>query len=121
MHDDWGNIRFISCYQGLASRPNGCINGGIEFIKNAFDWINTDMFPPKTMEILSTELKKRVALAKELGLEHFDISMNVQFISKEGQPVWAYYVSYYNLEDNILDMYIKFLDEFINIDPRIKN
>ena len=93
----------------------------VEFIKNAFDWINTDMFPPKTMEILSTELKKRVALAKELGLEHFDISMNVQFISKEDQPVWAYYVSYYNLEDNILDLYIKFLDEFINIDARIKN
>ena len=93
----------------------------VEFIKNAFNWLNTEMFPPKTMAILSDEFKKRVGLAKELGLENFDISMNVQFISKDGQSVWAYYVSYYNLADNIVELYIKFLDEFTSIDTSIKN
>ena len=93
----------------------------VEFIKNAFNWLNTEMFPPKTMAILSDEFKKRVGLAKELGLENFDISMNVQFISKDGQSVWAYYVSYYNLSDNIVELYIKFLDEFTSIDASIKN
>jgi len=91
------------------------------FIKNTFNWLETSMFPPKSSENLKKELKTRVSLAKELGLAHFDISLNLQYISNDGQSIWAYYVSYYNMEKNIVEMYIKFLDEFINIDARIKN
>ena len=91
------------------------------FIKNTFNWLETSMFPPKSGEKMKTELKTRVALAKELGLAHFDISLNVQYISNDGQSIWAYYVSYYNMEKNLVEMYIKFLDAFRDIDSRIKN
>ena len=92
-----------------------------EFITNAFDFVNTNMFPPKYMERVSVEFKERVDLAKELGLDNFDISLNVQFISKDGQSIWAYYVSFYNLKDNIVELYIKFLDEFKSFDTSVKN
>ena len=91
------------------------------FIKNTFNWLETSMFPPKSGEKMKTELKTRVALAKELGLAHFDISLNVQYISNDGQSIWAYYVSYYNMKKNLVEMYIKFLDAFRDIDSRIKN
>ena len=91
------------------------------FIKNTFNWLETSMFPPKSGEKMKTELKTRVALAKELGLAHFDISLNVQYISNDGQSIWAYYVSYYNMKENLVEMYIKFLDAFRDIDSRIKN
>ena len=92
-----------------------------EFIANAFDFVNTNMFPPKYMERVSIEFKERVELAKELGLENFDISLNVQFISKDGQSIWAYYVSYYNLKNNVVELYIKFLDDFKSFDTSVKN
>jgi hypothetical protein len=92
-----------------------------EFISNAFDFVNTNMFPPKYMERVSIEFKERVELAKELGLENFDISLNVQFISKDGQSIWAYYVSFYNLNDNVVELYIKFLDDFKSFDTSVKN
>ncbi|MDP7609690.1 MAG: hypothetical protein QF814_08230 [Candidatus Marinimicrobia bacterium] len=83
-----------------------------DFIKNTFDWMKTSMFPPKSSNNINNELKLRVALAEELGLAHFDISLNIQFISNEGQSIWAYYVSYYNMEENIVEMFIKFLDSY---------
>ena len=91
------------------------------FIKNTFNWLETSMFPPKSGEKMKTELQTRVALAKELGLAHFDISLNVQYISNDGQSIWAYYVSYYNMDKNLVEMYIKFLDEFRDMDAMIKN
>ena len=91
------------------------------FVKNTFNWLETSMFPPKSGEKMKTELKTRVALAKELGLANFDISLNVQYISNDGQSIWAYYVSYYNMKENLVEMYIKFLDAFRDIDSRIKN
>ena len=83
--------------------------------------METSMFPPKSGEKIKTELNTRVSLAKELGLAHFDISLNVQFISNDGQSIWAYYVSYYNMEENLVEMFIKFLDSFSKIDAKVKN
>jgi len=92
-----------------------------DFINNTFNWMETSMFPPQSSENVNKELKTRVSLANELGLAHFDISLNIQFISNDGQSIWAYYVSYYNMDKNLVEMFIKFLDDFRNIDARIKN
>jgi len=82
-----------------------------EFTNNTFKWNSSQMFNKGEISKMYKEHSERVNYALDLGLDHFDIRLNVPFISKDKSMVWSYYVSFYDLVINEVKMYIKFLDD----------
>ena len=80
-----------------------------EFIKNTFNWTKGTMFAIGEINRINLEHSKRVSLAKDLGLNHFDIRLNVQFRRKDQSFILAHYVSFYDMTKNEVKMYVKFL------------
>ena len=52
----------------------------------------------------------RVKLAKELQIDHFDISDHIVYNCKDGSRRWAYYNKYYSMKLNSINIYVKFLN-----------
>jgi hypothetical protein len=80
-----------------------------EFTDNTFKWNKSKMFSKREISRINKEHRERVDYALELGLDHFDIRLNVPFFCKDRSKVWSYYVSFYDLVINEVKMYIKFL------------
>ena len=83
-----------------------------EFTDNTFKWNRSKMFNKSEISKMYKEHSERVNYALDLGLDHFDIRLNVPFISKDKSMVWSYYVSFYDLVINEVKMYIKFLYDY---------
>jgi len=49
-------------------------------------------------------------LAKELQIDHFDISDHIVYNCKDGSRRWAYYNKYYSMKLNSINIYVKFLN-----------
>ena len=54
----------------------------------------------------------------DLGLNHFDIRLTVQFKQKDQSYILGHYVSFYDMVKNEVKMYVKFLPQ---VDQTIKN
>ena len=89
-----------------------------EFVKNSFNWDDTKMFRKRDVKKIDEEHQERISYALDLGLEHFDIRLNIPFICKDNTYSWAYYVSFYDMMTNKVKMYVRFLppinDSIIN-------
>jgi|TARA_B100000959_G_C14729301_1_gene520257 hypothetical protein len=81
-----------------------------EFIKLSKMWPISPLFDPKVSIPMKEEEKKRVNTAKDLGIEHFDISNHILYNGKKADKTWGYFIKYYDFKLNIIQVYVKFLD-----------
>ena len=80
-----------------------------EFVNNSFNWTDAKMFRKRDVKKIDVEHQERISYALDLGLEHFDIRLNIPFICKDKTYSWAYYVSFYDMMINEVKMYVRFL------------
>ena len=89
-----------------------------EFQDNTYNWTQGSMFTDEEVTRIDLEHSKRKILAKDLGLNHFDIRLTAQFIRKDQSFSWGHYVSFYDMIKNEVKMYVKFVSD---IDETLKN
>jgi hypothetical protein len=113
--DDHDYVVICSIDPLKVNKVKGVPKGGFlgysydEFTDNTFKWNKSKMFNKSEILRMNKEHGERVGYALELGLEHFDIRLNVPFVCKDRSKIWSYYVSFYDLVINEVKMYIKFL------------
>jgi len=89
-----------------------------KFIDNIYNWTKSVMFKFNEIKRIDIEHRKRSDLAMDLGLNHFDIRLTVQFKQKDQSYILGHYVSFYDMVKNEVKMYVKFLPQ---VDQAIKN
>ncbi len=122
----WDNDYYVVCsidplnVLNVMNVPNEGLLGYAqsEFIDNTYNWTQGIMFANKEIRRINLEHNRRTILAKDLGLNHFDIRLTVQFIRKDKSISWGHYVSYYDMIKNEVKMYFKFVSD---IDETLKN
>ena len=84
-----------------------------EFVKLSKLWPDSPLFSKNDQKYLSEFEKVRFELAETLNIAHFDISDHILYRMKDKGNKWGYFIKYYDLEMNLINTYVKFLD-FIN-------
>ena len=80
-----------------------------EFIDNVFQFESDVMFPQKDIKLILEQHYKRMALAESMDIEHFDIALKIDLISKNGSLIAADYISFYNMINRKCQTFVKFL------------
>jgi len=81
-----------------------------EFKDLASEWSDSTLWSKKiSNKMIALELA-RVNLAKELQIDHFDISDHIVYNCKNDTKRWAYYIKYYSMKLNSINIYVKFLN-----------
>ena len=81
-----------------------------EFIELSKQWPVTPLFDSKVSIAMKKDEQKRVEIAKNLGIEHFDISNHILYNNKNNDKTWGYFVKDYDFKLNTIQIYVKFLD-----------
>tara|TARA_B100000686_G_scaffold130101_1_gene137213 strand:+ start:381 stop:1091 length:711 start_codon:yes stop_codon:yes gene_type:complete len=84
-----------------------------EFVKLSKLWPDSPLFSKNDQKYLSEFEKVRFELAETLNIAHFDISDHILYRMKDKGNKWGYFIKYYDLEMNLINTYVKFLD-FVN-------
>ena len=84
-----------------------------EFVKLSKLWPDSPLFSKNDQKYLSEYEKVRFELAETLNIAHFDISDHILYRMKDKGNKWGYFIKYYDLEMNLINTYVKFLD-FVN-------
>ena len=84
-----------------------------EFVKLSKLWPDSPLFSKNDQKYLSEFEKVRFDLAETLNIAHFDISDHILYRMKDKGNKWGYFIKYYDLEMNLNNTYVKFLD-FVN-------
>ena len=81
-----------------------------EFIELSHRWPTSPLFDSKVSIPMKEEEEKRVNVAKDLGIENFDISNHILYNGKNSERTWGYFIKYYDFKLNRIQIYVKFLD-----------
>jgi len=84
-----------------------------EFVKLSKLWPDSPLFSKNDQKYLSEFEKVRFELAETLNIAHFDISDHILYRMKDKGNKWGYFIKYYDLDMNLINTYVKFLD-FVN-------
>ena len=84
-----------------------------EFVSLSKLWPDSPLFSKNDQKYLSEFEKVRFELAETLNIAHFDISDHILYRMKDKGNKWGYFIKYYDLEMNLINTYVKFLD-FVN-------
>ena len=82
-----------------------------EFTELSTQWPNSSLFDQKVSVAMKKEEQKRVNIAKDLGIEHFDISNHILFCRKNSNKIWGYFMKNYDFILNRIHICVKFLDK----------
>lgn len=110
---DYSITRTINTQEMVAIKiPNGGLLGYSkeEFKGLASVWSGSTLWSERVANKMSKLELARVKLAKELQIDHFDISDHIIYNCKDGTKRWAYYIKYYSMKLNSISIYVKFLN-----------